>query len=887
MKMHITFGMYLDGAEWSDADASIGELRVGPASMLDLLETRLGIGGPAIHPATRINQYMARLTDSDTTDAWFHRSFKLDPWSTAKQLLAWRDELVEVGWTGGTKSSNRLAALSLLEETDGPLSPGREDRLQSVLKSLAHASSVDVASIELIEPANTLPPVWHKIITRLGEIGVAVSTAAGPTGDITKRPGKMVMLEANNEWEAAENVATWLAADEKANKGVAIVCGTGTDLLDQALAKRGLPAIGCGEPSRWRPYLQLLPLVLANMWTPIDIHRLADVLSLPISVIKRSDAFYLLKAIAEAPGVRGEKWYDALKSIEDRYVKRGLEKDPNSDVKKLTADAAKYAASIDEFLCDHRYPEADGAPGSAVQEKCRRVASRLRTFMAENPEYGTAISQAETLEQILDGKANIKRDLLDRIIDSIVEAMPNPAQAGEVSPWRVYASPGHIVSEVRDLVWWGFNEPEDSGLTYWTDDERAELETQGNPLDDQAAVRGREAAMFRKAADFVKGLAILVYSNKLDGEDAAYHPLWDELTAGLNRKKLPMIKANSLRKDMSWEFAGRRAEFLKKNREIVVEPGELKTIPEQLFKAPQKISPSQMSTMISCPLKWALSYQAGIRPAFALVVPEEHQIEGNLCHKIAEIVLGEVPGNTTLEAIRERAGIIYEELVPKMAAPLLAKGRRVEYGRLRTRMADAVMFLAQTIGEYGLKVDHVEKTFFDDLPDGTKVEGRMDVVLSDQAGNRFVIDMKWTGSAKKKEEEIADGRALQLAGYAWLLRPAEGGDSGAGYFLLAQGNFISDSPMLGHDAIDADANLQEVWALGLDSWAARAAEIDEGRLEATGVIWDNIKFAEDCGASKTNRLLQERFEQAGLLYCEPFCKYCDYRTLCGVKEAAE
>jgi len=134
--MNIVFGMHLDGSEWSRDPASLGQLQLGPTGLLSLLETQLGLNGLTAHPAQRINEYMQRLEQADRPDAWFHNSLQADSWSTAKQMLAWRDELIGAGWNGlaDGATSPRLLSLADVEAVDGlPLSPGREDRLQAVL----------------------------------------------------------------------------------------------------------------------------------------------------------------------------------------------------------------------------------------------------------------------------------------------------------------------------------------------------------------------------------------------------------------------------------------------------------------------------------------------------------------------------------------------------------------------------------------------------------------------------------------------------------------------------------------------------------------------------------------------------------------------------------
>jgi len=59
--MEIIFGMHLDGAEWSQKEASLGKLQLGPAGLLGLMETQLGLTGLTVHPAQRINEYMRRM----------------------------------------------------------------------------------------------------------------------------------------------------------------------------------------------------------------------------------------------------------------------------------------------------------------------------------------------------------------------------------------------------------------------------------------------------------------------------------------------------------------------------------------------------------------------------------------------------------------------------------------------------------------------------------------------------------------------------------------------------------------------------------------------------------------------------------------------------------
>lgn len=182
--MRIVFGMYLDGVPWSKQIASIGEVRTGPLGFLSILETRLGLSGLSVHPVHRIDEYMKRMKHIDSDTAWFHNSLADDPWSTARQMLLWRDELIEAGWRGdmNTVGSCRLQALTEIEKLDLPLSPGYAERLRQVIRHLEKGKKVSIASIRLVEPLELLPPVWRDLMGLLPKQGILVQQLPKPSG---------------------------------------------------------------------------------------------------------------------------------------------------------------------------------------------------------------------------------------------------------------------------------------------------------------------------------------------------------------------------------------------------------------------------------------------------------------------------------------------------------------------------------------------------------------------------------------------------------------------------------------------------------------------------------------------------------------------------------
>ena len=112
--MHIVFGWGLDGHSYpptaTGCAAAIGQPVVGPTGLLNLLEVSLGLAGPTMPAAVRIARYQGRLRVLDDGQQFYSQSFARDAWATAKQILAWRDELCGGGVDRGAHRRRRAKA---------------------------------------------------------------------------------------------------------------------------------------------------------------------------------------------------------------------------------------------------------------------------------------------------------------------------------------------------------------------------------------------------------------------------------------------------------------------------------------------------------------------------------------------------------------------------------------------------------------------------------------------------------------------------------------------------------------------------------------------------------------------------------------------------------
>jgi ATP-dependent helicase/nuclease subunit B len=181
--MQVWFDLDFDGGCWpgplGSRTAAAGEAWLGPSGLLNLLETQLGLAGPAVSDGLRAARLVPRFL---SVSGFWDESAAVDPLAAARMLLDWRDLLRMGGWKGQAKQS-RLAGLWKL--TDGL--PGAPDRIAAVTERLARRK-VDVAAVHLLGDRPELSMLWQNLLKALEERGVAVTStveaAASQGGDL-------------------------------------------------------------------------------------------------------------------------------------------------------------------------------------------------------------------------------------------------------------------------------------------------------------------------------------------------------------------------------------------------------------------------------------------------------------------------------------------------------------------------------------------------------------------------------------------------------------------------------------------------------------------------------------------------------------------------------
>jgi RecB family exonuclease len=371
------------------------------------------------------------------------------------------------------------------------------------------------------------------------------------------------------------------------------------------------------------------------------------------------------------------------------------------------------------------------------------------------------------------------------------------------------------------------------------------------------------------------------------------HTLWDEICNVTTDISIYSCRCDELCVDGNWQLAGRKATLQRAVRTMplaLTGVGAEYKITANSFPDPKRLSYSQMNTLISCPLKWALQYHARLKPSETLDIPTGNRMIGNLCHRIVNEIYS--PGEESVpkrginpDEAAARAGILYDELLPSMASELMLDGREIENRRMRKAVVYAIRQLADSITRLGLSVSHSEQLLEVNMGDIPFV-GYVDLILKDLSGNVFILDMKWANSSRYKKEEVEEGRSVQLATYAWLLRSIKPEASvHAGYFMLAQGELLSDSFMLGDDALSSTRSPDEIWKLTEDAWNKDLATLNAGVIKARGVE-ESIMLSREkkLKLDDLRKRMKEDYASRELMYEAPSCAFCDFASLCGLAD---
>ncbi len=891
--VEIVLGYQLDSPAYPDAlgnsEAVSGLAVVGFSGLVGILETMLGLSGPQVSEAVRIAQWEQCLRQLDTGSELYSPSFSTDSWNTARELLRRRDELVLAGWNphiphGG---SSWLAVLVRVESS-AALSPGLADRVAALMKRLKTPISLPIKRVRVADEQEDLWEPWQtKLMAALVQNGIVKERYSwGPqsdpdsdlgqlqrvldgrlNGSEAQGDGSVVLVQAAQEWDAADYLVSWLQAH--GSEETVIIRGSGSQLLDQTLQRNGLPALGVNNPSRIRSVLQILPLLISTYWEPIEISRLLELLLLPVSPVPFHFRKKLAYAIVQQPGIGSLVWQEALaegwKAYEAQWDAEQKEKSERRTEKERLEKRLSMAVSHSYFSPSHGMPVTSiiGICQQIGQWATSRAVNGEPLFMAAEQQSATVMDAVVAL-----GSEFIPRLQLERIMDTAAGAgLDGENGETQAAPWQVVEGPGQLWGAADTVIWWNFYRTDSSRMPDpWTESERQGLKNYGLLLPQKGIARQRESSSWEQAVKGARKRLILIAPSRVSGQPVSTHPFWDHVRYALApttpvETKLIQDAAN-LRLSQHvvlQDVAVLREQIEHKNLPPAIRHWQ---VPEGLIRPRPEESPTSIETVLGCPLKWTLQYAAHLRDAEILSLPDMNRLIGTVLHHVIHQLFTEslrwTPEEGSVRTIE-----LFDEWIVQMGAPLLEPRNRLLKERTREQLRRTMRMLFATLRDCSLSVDQTEVEVEKAWIAGHKVRGRLDITGTTASGAPMVLDFKWATFSKKYRERL-EKLSVQLSLYQWLLAKDPSQELPIGYFMLRTGEFMvsahPDIPERYH--VPGGFSLEDAMRAIESLYVSRMNALNTGEVTATGV------------------LLGE--QPVSGVPVDPPCHFCSYQTLCGL-----
>lgn len=893
--MEIILGRLLDSNTYPDlltnTHASIGKIITGFHGLIRILEVQLGQSSPTIAESVRTAEWQTTIATVDNGKKPYSKSFQTDSWNTAREIKERRDELILAGWdpTVHTAGGKWIEAIAELELSALHHSKGFADRVRQLLKALKQKElPITIKKITLVDQDKSYWDSWEQeLIDLLIENGVHMEQMELPLPALPKQPktdlekvkcalysnndlhdiqltgdGSFIIVRSDNEWDASDFLLSWL--EVQGDQQTVFINHSNDLLLAELFHRRGLPTSEVNEFSKWRSALQVLPLTLETYWHPIRLDRLMELLTLPISPLPKKLCHQLAYVISEEPGIGGDRWHtaiaEAVDELEKSWTEQGLDK------KKIQQKKQKLFEKIDLWINHEYYDPTDGIPCSVIEKICHNISTWAynQNIMNPNPIFTQANMAASELLQGIRALnvEKINQLQLANILDSIIgDGTKLPNYIHESSPWTTVEQPGAIWGQVENVLWWQFIQTTTSTVRRWSEAERAFLASQQIHLPSPEKIRKRENDAWHNAIRFAKKRILFFIPSKIRSEDVKAHPLLDEIRYALSKmntdeKKITIHPAILYEKEKV-AIVDQMFDRVALTFKAIPNPISRWALPIQRIHLRQTESATSFETMLTCPLRWTLQYSAKIHPSNTLSLPNESMMLGNLGHAILERFIIEQAFITDVN-IEQFTASLYDELVPKMAAPLLLPENQSLYRRVRKELQKSMQQFAKFLEETKIKIIESESTYKKLWQDDIEFEGRLDLIGKTPTDRTVIIDAKWSRRPSNYKQKLMDG-SVQLALYQWLLSSNEK-DIAVAYFMLSNGDFYT----LVDDEIPEQYHvecvpLHDLVELIRQQISKVQLMLASGEAIATGIeIDESTPF-------------------------KPVCSFCDYQDLCGVR----
>ena len=900
--MTIHFGQAFNESVLRDEHQTTGgNLYVGANGLLVLLEQLLGLGAslPDVQHL-RVAAYRRVLTAylAKHEQVFFARSMEADALAVATQMLQLRDDLVLSGWDFEAKNApERLCVFGDLERLwrDDDHLMGLAERVQKVL-SVLRIRGIELDEVLVYEPIELLPTYLSRLFAALQSVGIGVyekiiDTDIGDTDlgrwrtvlakpDVAKvalkADGSLLILRADRESHAAEVMATllrvnptWLPTFLMTQKNRS---------LEDALQQEGLPSFGMLSSSPSRPTLQMLRLVTAFLWEPLDMSKVLEFVTLPNCPIDYELAREIAQLIAGKPGIGGEYWYQRVGAFFDGIEAKALAGESEFDVAQCRASYQFWFEQpryTDQVPREHvgRLLEHLLVWATEMHETYRLVRERSATMLLLREQIRRAI---ELLDAIPVAETTFSPLELDRLIRTVYESAPIQYRDREVGAYPFLYHPAAFAAPVSELIYWNCvdNEPA-LPLAWWRKDELEYLDTLGVGIDTPVRANHRMIRDRLQPLQVTANRLWLVVPNTIDGVENNEHPLLSYLEATFTDLSVITVSLD----EMGAASQLQRWLTLPDWQPLAHEPLAITQPFIQLgtdypLQHREHESFSSLENIFYYPHKWAMMSKAQLHASEILSVSDGNALLGNLAHRFLELILNENFRDWQQSDVQNWIDTHAQSILMSEGAPLLMYGKEPEKISFLRKVSWAAWRLIGYIRQNGWQV-HATEMKLEGFFEGVSLRGYADLVL--RRGVEFcIVDIKWRGENYYRNR-LKNCEDMQLVLYASLLGTTPLPHTA--YFIIEQASIVARNTAAFADispvAADADAAEihESIYQKMVETYRWRMSYLNEGDIEIRNQ--HTISDLEEFYGDVLLDVLEMKQEEA---------RYDDYRTLIGTLE---
>ena len=820
---------------------------------VQVLETQGLLCQLALHAGIhqQIPSFPARLTsyhkalleyDESNKENIFHRSIKIDSMSVAKTLLRWRDNLALCGW-GKQVRVEECPRLNTLAEIDNYfLDEGFASLLKKLVSKIHSMESGDAnvpqtykdLIIEIPCSLDLLPDYIKPLLESLQNLGTIIEEN---TDDTASSPQSITEVHFSQQWKAE----SWLTQQQRDAYDVWI--NTNNKRLDNWLHLSGNPVCGSEMRDTNPQITQMFLLAIQLFQRPLNVNTLLQYLFLPECPLDRLLCKELARKIVREGGFCNEIVQECINAYIEREFKAEDDKTPQESTKEQREENYIKYLPFDLRREDSTLPlaeESDSVNVKALSKFLSSISSyassRAVKITAVQP-YDARIAQLRNVAEMIDAlliqiEALVEGELsftkLSQWAQSLYEDGDFTLYHAQVNSRSVINQPSNMIDKAEKTIWCDFYGDVSTTLStdFLSNHETEQLEKQGVLLWDKQHESDFMHLMTARPICKTSGELTIVTCEQQGATKLPMHPLY---------LQLPFITKKEDGDSLYDNLASKVIEAVDNHRET--DNLEIRFDAEKHTVSWRAVeSYSALEKLLQNPFDYFMNYTLQYTDVSETDI-KLFLTYGNVAHEVVETLFTAEREGTPLEDyVLSQYELAYRRALVKKGALLLLPEHHLDRERLMYLLRGSVRKLATIIQENGLTVIQCEQKEEEDLgfKDGIILQGYIDMLLRDKAGNDVVFDLKWVAKKDKFKTVLEKNRALQLAIYKAMLMNHENHSQSVrtAYFVMPYGKLFSTDTFFGENCELITPKLQsDIMTQLRNGYAERVKEISEGVIE--------------------------------------------------------